>query len=261
MLAAIFVWDNFLTFLASAERAGFAFRSFSGSMLARLRLVLASPKSNLLGKRLSSMRTILTLACCLLLLCAARASAQAVPPAVPAGKVNFWEASLGYAYINHLGSGSDDFGLNGFDATATLGLNPHAGVRADLGYALSGDRLGTTTDSSIFSYLIGPVFYPTRKEERLSPYVQALFGGARVSGPIAVPGGVLVGGYANGFAWAVGGGVTYRVTNAFSARFGLDYLRTGYFGPTRTIEAQSNLRATASVVYSFEAPWRLRRRR
>jgi opacity protein-like surface antigen len=77
-------------------------------------------------------------------------------------------------------------------------------------------------------------------------------GAARVNGPIPLGGGAyLLGGWASGLAWAVGGGVQYRVTDGIAIPAGADYVRTSYFELSLTLRGQSNIRSTASIVYSF----------
>jgi opacity protein-like surface antigen len=193
------------------------------------------------------MRSVLFMSLLFFLLGAAPASAQS---AVTAGRAESFDASLGYSYFSHPASPSTRVGLNGVDATATIGIIPRLGIRADLGYARSGNVFGTPTHSGVLSYLAGPVFYPII-QTRFDTYTQALFGGARVSGPVPINGGILIGGYAGGFAWAIGGGVDYRLTHSIALRTGVDYMRTGYFGPTLAIQGQSNFRATVAVVYLF----------
>jgi opacity protein-like surface antigen len=194
------------------------------------------------------MRAIfMTLFC--FIVCAADASAQS---AVTAGKVRSVDVSLGYSFVSQTSSQSTRVGSNGVDANVTLGLNAHLAVRGDFGYARSANLLGAPSHSSVLSYLAGPVFYPAT-HGNFDTYVHALLGGARVSGPVPTNGGILIGGWATGFAWAVGGGVDYRVSNSFALRAGVDYLRTGYFSPSLTIQGQNNIRATGGVVYMFGA--------
>ncbi len=190
-------------------------------------------------------------------LCPTHANAQALP----AGKSGPWDLSVGYSYLNHPATSSNRVGLNGFDASITFGVTSHLAIRGDVGYARSGNLLGAPTHSGVLSYLIGPVFYPMVRP-RVDIYSQALFGGARVTGPVPVNAGLLIGGWADGFAWAIGGGVDYRLSRSLALRGGADYLRTEYFsGPTPAIQSQNNVRLTASVVWSLESlPWRKRKR-
>jgi hypothetical protein len=204
----------------------------------------------------AAVRTTLAILLCLPL-CATHATAQALP----AGKSRPWDLSVGYSYLSHPATSSDRVGLNGFDASVTVAVASRLAIRGDVGYARSGNLLGAPTQSSVLSYLAGPVFYPV-VQPKFGIYTQALFGGARVTGPVPVTGGILIGGWADRFAWAIGGGVDYRLSRSFALRGGVDYLRTAYFsGPTPAIQGQNNVRLTASVVWSLESlPWRKRKR-
>ena len=137
-------------------------------------------------------------------------------------------------------------------------LNSRLGLRGDLGYAWATNALGTPSHSSVLSYMAGPVFYPTNRRH-IRTYVHALLGGARVSDPLPVSGGILIGGWATHFAWAVGGGMDFQVSDSIGFRAGVDYMRTAYFGPSLAIRGQNNVRATVAVVYFFGAHARKRR--
>jgi opacity protein-like surface antigen len=205
---------------------------------------------------LSIMNNRPTLLFCVIL-CAANASAQS---AVTAGKAKCFDVSLGYSYMSRTNGQSSRVGLNGVDASMTVGLYSHLAIRADLGYARADNVLGTPSHSDVLSYMAGPVFYPTTQRHG-GTYVHALWGGARVSGPVPVDGGILLGGWAFGYAWAVGGGVNYRVSDSMALRTGVDYVRTTYYGPSLTIQGQNNIRATVAVVYTFGGQsWRRRSR-
>lgn len=202
-------------------------------------------RQTLKGACRSSIRTISILFC--FILCATNASAQS---AVTAGKAKSFDVGLGYAYMSHPGSQSNRIGLNGADASVTIGLYPRLGIRADLGYVRAANVFGTPSHSDVLSFLAGPVFYPTT-QRHVSTYIHALLGGARVSGPVPVTGEFLLRGWATGYAWAVGGGVDYRLSDSMALRSGVDYMRTAYFGPSLKIQSQYNVRATVAVVYSF----------
>lgn len=200
------------------------------------------------------MRAIFTILFCLPL-CAIHASAQALP----AGRSSSWDVSLGYSYVSHPDTSSDRVGLNGFDASVTAALVSRLAIRGDVAFASSGNLLGAPAHSTVLSYLAGPVFYPMVRP-KFDFYTQALFGGARVTGPVPVSGGILIGGYAERFAWAIGGGVDYRLSRSFEVRAGVDYLRTEYFFSSATaFQGQSNIRLTASIVYLLGSPHRKRR--
>lgn len=181
------------------------------------------------------------------LLCPAGASAQST---VTAGRAKSVDLSLGYSYINHTAGPSNRVGLNGLDANITFGLSSRFAIRCEVGYARAANVLGTPSHSGVLTYLAGPVFHPATNRN-FDPYFQVLLGGARVNGPIPVNGGYLIGGWGTGFAWAVGGGIDYHVSDSIRLRTGLDYLRTVYFGPSVTIQGQNNVKATVAVVYVF----------
>jgi len=201
------------------------------------------------------MRTIFAILFCLPL-CATHASAQALPT----GRSSSWDVSLGYIYASHPATLSDRVGQDGLDAAVTVALASRFAIKGDLGYAQSGNLLGAPTHSDVLSYLAGPVFYPVI-QPKFDIYTQALFGGARVTGPVPVNGGILIGGWADRFAWEIGGGVDYRLSRSFSLRGGVDYLRTEYFiGPVPTLQGQSNIRLGASLVCMLGSPpWKRRR--
>jgi opacity protein-like surface antigen len=160
------------------------------------------------------------------------------------------EMGLGYSYVSQTENQSKRLGLRGTDASLTIGSS-RLGIKADVGFVRASDVLGTGRHSAVLSYLAGPIFHPTMHRS-FDTYVQALVGGAKVSGPILTNGGlILLGGWTTGFAWAVGGGVEYWVTDSMAVRTGVDYLRTGFYDPSLVVRGQSNLRTTATVVYYF----------
>ena len=170
--------------------------------------------------------------------------------AAAAGRTKTMDVSLGYSYVSSGESFSNRMGLKGADASFTIGYS-RLGIRADVGYVRAANVLGTGRHSDVLSYLAGPVFYPTSRR-RFDTYIHVLAGGARVSGPVRIKnGGILLGGWATGYAWAVGGGVDYWFSDSLAIRTGVDYLRTAYYDPTLAIRGQSNIRTTATVVYFF----------
>jgi len=201
-----------------------------------------------------SVRTIFAASLCFLLF-PAHVSAQS--PLAPArGKTI--DVGLGYSYVREGQSVSSPVGLTGGNASITIGYS-RLELKVDLGYARAANLPGTGRHNEVLSYLAGPVFHPLI-HRNFETYVQVLGGAARVSGPVPLGvGSYLLGGWASGLAWAVGGGVEYRVTNAIAIRTGVDYMRTSYFDPALTLRGQSNIRSTASIVYSFVK--RSRRRR
>jgi len=193
---------------------------------------------------------------------AAAASAEAPPAAIKpvkpirseapiaTAKSKTVEMAVGYTYLSQPGSPSNRLGLRGADASFTIGFS-RLGITADVGYARASNVLGTGQQSSVLTYLAGPVFHhPVRRN--FDTYVHVLVGGAKVSGPILTNDGtILLGGWTTGYAWAVGGGVEYWVTDSIAVRSGADYLRTSFYDSSLAVRGQSNLRTTAAVVYYF----------
>jgi opacity protein-like surface antigen len=186
----------------------------------------------------------------------AAAASSKPPPFVPirsgapvqAAKSKSIELGLGYSYVSQGVNQSNRMGLRGEDASFTIGFS-RLGIKADVGYAQAGNVLGTGRHSTVLSYLAGPVFHPT-VHRSFDTYVQALVGGAKVSGPILTNGGlILLGGWTTGYAWAVGGGVEYWVTDSVAIRTGTDYMRTSFYDSSLAVRGQNNLKTTASVVY------------
>ena len=114
------------------------------------------------------------------------ATAPRVQNPVAAARGKKIDLSLGY-YVNHWESNSYRVGLNGADASFTLGTS-RLGIRADLGYARAANVHGTGRHSDLLSYLAGSVFYPSR-HRNFNTYIHALVGAARVSGPVPRNGG------------------------------------------------------------------------
>jgi len=169
---------------------------------------------------------------------------------IPGVRVKTMELGLGYTYVSHAENQSKRVGLQGAEASFTIGFS-RVGITADVGYARAANVLVTGRHSDVLSYLVGPVFHPTTRRD-FDSYVHVLVGGARVSGPVLTNGGlILLGGWTMGYAWAVGGGVEYWVTDSMAIRTGADYLRTSYYDSSLVVRGQGNLRTTAAVIYYF----------
>jgi len=195
------------------------------------------------------------IACFCFVLSVGRTSAQSP---IPAARGRTVDASLGYSYLSRGESYSSRTGLSGADANLTIGLHPRLAIKADLGYARASNVGGSGRHSDVLSYLGGPVFYPA-VHRRLVTYVHGLAGAARVTGPILLNGGSIDGAWVNRFAWAVGGGVEYWISDSMAFRTGADYLRTSYFEAPAMIKGQNNIRTTIAVVYFFGRHSRLGR--
>lgn len=159
--------------------------------------------------------------------------------------------AAGYEYVNLPMAPSSHVSLNGADLSLTVDVNARIGIKLDVGYARAANALDSGRHADLLSYLIGPTVYPLRRR-KWAAYAQALIGASRITGPVPLATGTLsVGGYANKLSWALGGGIEYKLSTAFSFRGGADYLHTVYFSPSRTITGQSDLRTVASIVFAF----------
>lgn len=166
--------------------------------------------------------------CGVLLFSAVAASAQESP------KV---EAFGGYSYV-HISDSSVNLstGLNGGSGSVSFNPNNWLGVVADFG-GYEGSQSGF--NGTLYSYLFGPKI--AFRSGRITPFAQALFGGAHAS----------VGSSSeNAFAMALGGGVDANVTSHIGVRlvqaeYFLTDLKDG--GNNR----QNNVRVSAGVVFRF----------
>jgi len=130
-----------------------------------------------------------------------------------------WNASVGYNVTDWLGVVGDFSG--------------HYGDPFDLPFV----PFGIQTREHFF--LGGPRF-SARSGSRLTPFAQALFGGAN-----SRLGGFGIGFSRNAFAMAAGGGLDYRVGNHLSIRLvQADYVHTRFGG-----DKQNNVRLSAGVVW------------
>jgi|SRR5882724_2959799 len=174
---------------------------------------------------------------------AASAVAQEIAPSMAEVGMTFSSTTF------YPGGGAPSFTGLGGSGTLAFNVNKVLGVVADLGaYHNGGDA---NFNPTTFTYLFGPRL--NLRRSRVTPYIQALFGGAHVSSSLVDPNtGAAVS--ENGFAAAFGGGLDVRVSNHFAVKpFQLEYLRTQLPNVWNTSGTQNNLRYSAGVVFSFGA--------
>jgi opacity protein-like surface antigen len=154
------------------------------------------------------------------------AFAQQPPPATP-----FFEISGTYSYVR-VGSTSSNY--NGASMSFALNPNHWLGIVGDFGGYHEAVMDGFDS-SNLITYLFGPrVSY--RSQERVTPYVQVLFGGAYDT-YIA----------RSALAMTAGGGLDYKVAPHVSLRLAqAEYLMTRFGQQT-----QNNLRISTGIVFSF----------
>lgn len=131
------------------------------------------------------------------------------------------DASLSYSYFRLGNSG----GLNQNGVSGSVAYNPNRwlGIVGDIGVyhaSPSGVSVNTTT------YLFGPRL-TLRNPTKINPFVQALFGGSRLS---AGYGGSSVA--SNQFAFSVGGGVDLGILPHLALRPQVDYVGMRNSGQT-----------------------------
>ena len=176
------------------------------------------------------------------------------------------ELFLGYSYLRSvptLEAGNRLVWLNGGSASIAFNINRYLGIVADVGdYTNSEIRFQgayrstvdvNDADGGVISYLFGPRL--SFRHERITPFVQALFGGARASevtlahctfSCTLLP-------VQNAFAWTAGGGLDVRVHRHFAIRIiQAEYMMTRFQDyTTGNIGSQNDVRLSSGLVFSF----------
>jgi len=192
----------------------------------------------------------LALLCGAMLLFAGLASAQDESPKV--------EAFGGYSYVRvNPGFGAPGLNFNGGSGSLAYNFNSWLGAVADFGgYHWSQDG----ADATVVSYLFGPKI--AYRADKFTPFAQALFGGARISGSVLTcrlsarvypQDGCVSSGSENAFAMTVGGGLDYNVTPHIGIRLAqAEYALTRFKGlGTTGGDTQNNFRYEAGVVFRW----------
>jgi len=196
------------------------------------------------------------------------ASMQATVPnsGGPKGYAPKAELFLGYSYLRSvptLEAGNRLVWLNGGSASIAFNINRYLGIVADVGdYTNSEIRFQgayrstvdvNDADGGVISYLFGPRL--SFRHERITPFVQALFGGARASevtlanctfSCTLLP-------VQNAFAWTAGGGLDFRVHRHFAIRvIQAEYMMTRFQDyTTGNIASQNDVRLSSGLVFRF----------
>jgi opacity protein-like surface antigen len=121
----------------------------------------------------------------------------------------------GYSYA-HTSVAGTGFNFNGGAGSLNGNINEWFGIEGEF----AGYHTGSNGASgSLFTYTVGPKF-AYRKDERFTPFVHALFGGAHSGGDL---------GGDSAFAMKVGGGLDYNATPNVAIRmFQVDYALTKF---------------------------------
>ena len=166
------------------------------------------------------------------------------------------EAFLGYSYLRaNPGSPIQGINLNGGSGSIAFNANNWFGIVADFGgYKLSNVTVtgspSVSADGTVFTYLFGPRL-SYRRHDRVTPFAQALFGGAHQGDVTA--GGSTVASSQNAFAMTIGGGFDVKVNRHVAIRLvQAEYLLTRFKDPSSTTgarAAQNNARISAGIVF------------
>lgn len=155
---------------------------------------------------------------------------------------------LGYSYgrIIPQSSGNSNFNINGGTGSIAWNLNDTFGIVADFAGYRVGKINGSDPDSTAFTYLFGPRF-SYRRSKKVTPFAQALVGGARVSQNL-----VPLSASQNAFAMTVGGGVDANLSRHLALRLGqVEYFLTRFQEIGNTRQTQNNLRFSTGIVFRF----------
>ena len=184
-----------------------------------------------------------SLALGVLVITAAFASAQ---ESTPTPQV---EIGLNYSLL-HANSHDDTHQVtsNGGSGYFVYNINHLLGVVADFGGYHNGSVHGPLDSGTTFTYLFGPRFN-WRHWSRVTPYVQALFGGARVSATTSFD-TTMSSRDQNGFATATGGGVDIAITRHIAIKpIQVEYIMSQVPSFTTNRNSfQNSLRYSAGVV-------------
>src|SRR5580658_6551725 len=122
------------------------------------------------------------------------------------------EVGLTYSYTRvNPGGAVPSYNENGGAGYVEYNLSRVVGLVADLGASRVGSAGAFNLDDTAFTYLFGPRF--NWRLKRITPYVEALVGGARSSyGANSVLSASGLAGTQNNFAAALGGGIDVALT-------------------------------------------------
>jgi hypothetical protein len=170
-------------------------------------------------------------------------------PTIAAGYAPALDISAGFAVSSFgLPASKGRAVLSGVDASIATDTGRHFGAKLDFGYEHAPNLYHSGHPMDVFTYLIGPVFYPTNGD-LLSTQIHILLGGARVAGPVPTANGTLSIGHVNYPAWEVGGGVEYRLSPAFGFRVNVDFLQTHFYNFSGNVRPQNDIHIANSLVY------------
>jgi len=177
------------------------------------------------------------------------------------------ELFLGYSYVRAVPAptvGNRLVWLNGGSTSIAYNFNRYLGIVADIGdYTNSKIQFqsapGITVDvdsanGGVLSYLFGPRL-SFRNHGRVTPFVQALFGGARASDVVLTgcTSNCTILPIENTFAWTAGGGMDIKVRRHLAIRLiQAEYLMTRFQDYSTGLTAsQNDMRLSSGIVFRF----------
>lgn len=163
------------------------------------------------------------------------------------------EVGLDYSLVHGTSAyGGNQLTSNGGSGYIVYNLNRVLGLVADFGAYHNGSIHGSFDSDTTFTYLFGPRF-SWRRWQRVTPYTQFLFGGARTSAGFTGGSGAGPASDENSFALAAGAGIDIALTRHIAVKpIQVEYLMaeapdvTGYRG-----NVQNGFRYSAGVVFRF----------
>ncbi len=177
------------------------------------------------------------------------------------------ELFLGYSYLRAVPAPADGnrmMWLNGGSTSIAYNFNRYLGIVGDFGgfddseirLAGTGANPTSTVDSSgtAYTYLFGPRL-SFRNHERITPFVQVLFGGIHASEVTLSSGctgaGCTVLPAENSFAMTAGGGLDLKVSHHLAIRMiQAEYLMTGFDNSSTGASAtQNDMRLSSGIVF------------
>lgn len=178
----------------------------------------------------------------ILIFLAALAVSPVAQAQVSSGNI-FFGYSYGHLNLNH----GSSINTNGFEGSLEGKIAPFFGIVADISghYGDQGDFPTSASSVSVaaseYNFLFGPRF--SFSVSRFRPFAHALIGAAHesVSGR-----NVHYSASDTSFAYALGGGLDYRLWHIVGWRFQGDFLQTRFFGNT-----QNDARFSTGLVLHF----------
>ncbi|HEX3741374.1 MAG TPA: hypothetical protein VHV29_16870 [Terriglobales bacterium] len=168
----------------------------------------------------------------------------------PVASASTFEGGVGYVFMNQTSASQPRISLNGLDANGLVRFTARWAGTIDFTYARAGNLPGTGHSDSVFSGLIGPVYYMKVGEET-EVFVHGLIGIAWVDSAVPVGTDAIFKGYETRFSYALGGGVERPLFGPFAIRATADYQRTTFVDSTLSLQGQNNIRLMGSIQYRF----------